>query len=71
MEGGSPLGTFLAEALIVLVFGVILVLTLRTMFMVSMLTWAPLAALWRRLTGRAAPDYDTEADPPSSDPPAP
>jgi hypothetical protein len=60
MEGSTPFGTFVAEAVIVLVMGGILVLTLRTMFMFSILTWAPLAAIWRwiwrrgRLTDRSA-----------------
>lgn len=58
--GGSPLSNFVAQALIVLVLAIIVLLTLRTIFMVSMLTWSPLAMLVRRILGREPRDGEPQ-----------
>ena len=52
MENSSFVGTMIAQTLIVLFLVAIALITLRTLFLFSMLTWGPLKSIWLRMRKR-------------------
>lgn len=54
MEDGPSIGSFIAQAMIVLFLVAIALITLRTLVLFSMLTWSPLKSLWLRMRGRSS-----------------